>query len=164
MNRDVPRRKNLHLQHYDYSQPGFYFLTICTYHHRSLFGTVVDGIMQLDNAGKMVDQHWKALTKKFENLDLHEHVVMPNHVHGIIEINAPNPDVPLSRIVQWFKTITTNAYIRGVKNEHWPPFRYRFWQRNYYEHVIRNDDSLREISEYICTNPLRWHLDRYYTL
>jgi REP element-mobilizing transposase RayT len=67
---------------------------------------------------------------------------------------------PLPEIVQWFKTMTTNEYIRGVKQSGWPPFRGRLWQRNYYEHIIRNDDELRRIREYITDNPLRWALDR----
>ncbi len=67
---------------------------------------------------------------------------------------------PLPEIVQWFKTMTTNEYIRGVKQSGWPPFYGRLWQRNYYEHIIRNDESLNRIREYIINNPLQWALDR----
>ncbi|MFN3920772.1 MAG: transposase, partial [Methylohalobius sp.] len=67
---------------------------------------------------------------------------------------------PLPKIIQWFKTMTTNEYIRGVKQLGWTPFRGRLWQRNYYEHIIRTEDALRRIRRYIATNPLRWHLDR----
>ena len=66
----------------------------------------------------------------------------------------------LGDIVRWFKTMTTNAYIRGVRENDWTPFDKRLWQRNYYEHVIRNEDSLNETRHYINTNPLRWHLDK----
>ncbi|MFH0939132.1 MAG: transposase [Planctomycetota bacterium] len=67
---------------------------------------------------------------------------------------------PLPEIVQWFKTMTTNEYIRGVKTSGWPTFRGRLWQRNYYEHIIRNDESLQRIQRYIAENPLRWEMDR----
>jgi hypothetical protein len=110
---------------------------------------------------------------------------MPNHFHGIIQINNTNtapvgtdlrvcPDnrvchdnagdhkkgehtgSPLHRMVQWFKTMSTNDYIRNVKNNNWTPFNKKLWQRNYYEHIIRNEKSYLRISEYIRTNPLKW--------
>lgn len=67
---------------------------------------------------------------------------------------------PLHRVVQWFKTMTTNEYIRNVTTKRWKPFSRRLWQRNYYEHVIRNEDKLNKIRQYIQFNPLKWHLDR----
>lgn len=66
----------------------------------------------------------------------------------------------MADIVDWFKTMTTNEYIRGVKGRGWPPFARRLWQRNYYEHIIRNQDELRRIRRYIADNPLQWALDR----
>ena len=95
---------------------------------------------------------------------------MPNHLHGVIKIVGADPCVrpepveysgaPLPKIVQWFKTMTTNAYIRGVKKYGWPQFPGKLWQRSFYEHVIRNDDDLNSIREYIVSNPIRWALDR----
>ncbi|OYT72620.1 MAG: hypothetical protein CFK48_02500 [Armatimonadetes bacterium CP1_7O] len=70
------------------------------------------------------------------------------------------PTMSLGDIVHRFKTMTTKRYADGVKQLGWPPFRGRLWQRNYYEHIIRNEESLQRIREYILTNPLRWHLDR----
>jgi len=69
---------------------------------------------------------------------------------------------PLPKVVQWFKTMTTNDYIRGVKHKNWPSFKGKLWQRNYYEHIIRNDYDLNLIREYIANNPLLWHEDNYY--
>jgi REP element-mobilizing transposase RayT len=66
----------------------------------------------------------------------------------------------LGDVVHRFKTMTTKRYADGVKQLGWPPFRGRLWQRNYYEHIIRNEESLNRIREYIAANPLRWHLDR----
>ena len=69
---------------------------------------------------------------------------------------------PLSTVVQWFKTMSTNEYIRGVKQLGWPPFDRKLWQRNYYEHVIRDDASLQTIAYYIINNPSQWQNDRFY--
>ncbi len=114
---------------------------------------------------------------------------MPNHFHGILQIINTNtvgadlrvcPDngdehengehiekgehagPPLHGMMQWFKTMSTNEYIRNVKNNNWTPFDKKLWQRNYYEHIIRNEKSYLQISEYIRTNPLRWQDDKYY--
>ena len=69
---------------------------------------------------------------------------------------------PLSSVVQWFKTMSTNEYIRGVKQLGWPPFDRKLWQRNYYEHIIRDDTSLQTIAYYIINNPSQWQNDRFY--
>ncbi len=69
---------------------------------------------------------------------------------------------PLHAMIQWFKTMTTNEYIRGVKNNDWPRFNKKLWQRNYYEHIIRNEKSCYQISEYVQTNPVKWQDDKYY--
>ena len=93
---------------------------------------------------------------------------MPNHLHGIITIVGADPCVcpndehtgsPLHRIIQWYKTMTTNEYIKNVKQNSWPPFKKRIWQRNYYEHIIRNDEELKTIRHYIKNNPLNWECD-----
>jgi REP element-mobilizing transposase RayT len=134
----------------------------------------VDAEMRLNDAGRMVEKWWLELNRKFPNVDTDEYRVMPNHFHGIIPITGSvgadlrvGPDgtgehigSPLHRIVQWFKTMTTNEYIRAVKQSRWPPFCGRLWQRNFYEHIIRNEKSLQGIREYIVNNPLQWELDR----
>jgi putative transposase len=71
---------------------------------------------------------------------------------------------PLHRVIQWFKTMTTNEYIRGVKTLGWQPFNGKLWQRNYYEHIIRNEQSYQTISEYIINNPAKWNDDKFYVL
>ena len=70
--------------------------------------------------------------------------------------------LPLHRVVQWFKTMTTNEYIRNVKQNNWPVFNGSLWQRNYYEHIIRNEEELNKIREYIRNNPLNWQIDDYF--
>ena len=107
---------------------------------------------------------------------------MPNHVHGIVlnvgtdpsigpgsdlaeqarlgcEIEHGQTGAPLQKVVQWFKTMTTNEYIRGVKDRAWAPFPGRLWQRNYYEHVIRDEGDLAAVREYIAYNPAKWGED-----
>nr|WP_290668227.1 transposase [Ardenticatena sp.] len=174
-------RRSIRLKGYDYAQPGAYFVTICTQHRACLFGAVVGGEMRVNDAGRMVQRWWDELNRKFPTVQTDAFVVMPNHIHGIIIIHPadthPNDTrdahagkrgvhrgayigAPLPKIVQWFKTMTTNEYIRHVKNDGWPPFHKRLWQRNYYEHIIRNEQSLNRIRRYIVENPLRWYLDR----
>jgi REP element-mobilizing transposase RayT len=188
------RRRSIRLQDYDYTGPGAYFVTICTQERACLFGEVVDAKMQSNDGGRMIEQWWFELNRKFPTVETDEFVVMPNHLHGIViavgadlrvgpvskqtrtarpgaHAGAPlqRPDsaptdvrtsVPLPRIIQWFKTMTTNQYMRGVKTASWPRFNGRLWQRNYYEHVIRNEDSLNRIRQYIVDNPAQWICDR----
>lgn len=178
MENKLPNRKNLRLNDYDYSQAGYYFVTICTESKGSVLGTVVDGLMQLNNAGEMIKNWIVKLNNKEEGIKLDEFVIMPNHIHFIIAIVGADPcvspqgisdnagthmGVPLHTIIQWFKTMSTNEYIKGVKDGKYKPFDKRFWQRNYYEHVIRKDKELHEIREYISNNPKQWELDKYFT-
>ncbi len=165
------QRRSIRLKDYDYSQNGAYFVTICTEDQEYLFGDILKEKMVLNEAGEMIKKWWVETRNKFKNIELDEFVIMPNHFQGIVNIVGADLRVcpenlgehvgsPLHRIVQWFKTMTTNEYIRNVHNNMWKPFLKRLWQRNYYEHVIRNEDELNKIRYYIQTNPLKWHLDR----
>jgi len=176
------RRKNPRLKGYDNSQEGAYFITLCVQGRQCLFGSIVDGAMKLKPAGYMLEKWWNGLERKFPLTKIDIHVAMPNHFHGIIFLLKENQEesspikadvphknaaprgahtgAPLQKIMQWFKTMTTNEYIHGVKEHGWRPFRGQLWQRSFYDHVIRNDESLNRIQEYIATNPQRWELDR----
>jgi len=181
-------RKSIRLKGYDYSQPGLYFVTIATQNREKLFGRVIDNQMQLNIAGKIIEKWFYELENKFANIKCHEMIVMPNHMHCIIQIvgtdvgadlcvcpnnkqnntisgNTASPSgehtgSPLHRVVQWFKTMTTNEYIKMVKQNILPPFDKHIWQRNYWEHIIRNEQSYADISNYIKTNPLKWDIDK----
>lgn len=162
------------------SQARMYFITICVQDRLCLFGDILVGEMKLNDAGKMVEKWFFELENKFPNIQCHEMVVMPNHFHCIIEnmgsIGADlrvcpntNPQIaslgehigsPLYRVMQWFKTMTTNEYIRGVKNLGWLPFDRKLWQRNYWVSIIRNEQSYQRIAQYIIHNPPKWHLDQ----
>ena len=172
-----PRRRSIRLKEFDYAEPGAYFVTIVTQDRSCLFGDILNGQMQLSRAGEAVTRWWLELARKFTTVETDEFVVMPNHCHGIIVIIDPpvgadlrvgpptartgaHIGAPLPMIVQWFKTMSTNEYMRGVKNLGWTPLRGRLWQRNYYEHIIRGEESLNRIRQYILDNPARWEFDR----
>ncbi|PXV61865.1 REP element-mobilizing transposase RayT [Dysgonomonas alginatilytica] len=177
MSNNSHNRHSIRLEGYDYSSSGMYFITICIQNKLCLFGEVIDNEMILNDSGNMVMQIYNELPNKFADIQCHEIIIMPNHLHFIVEnVGADlcvcpmdtNNDLgehigsPLHRIIQWFKTITTNHYINGVKKLGWKPFYKKIWQRNYYEHIIRNGKSYNNITNYIATNPTNWQSDDYY--
>ena len=87
---------------------------------------------------------------------------MPNHIHMILFLEGDHAGSPLPKIVSWFKTMTTNAYIQGVKDNVFPPLEKQFWQRGYYDHIIRNDEDYLRTWQYIDSNPITWSEDNYY--
>lgn len=182
-------RRSIRLKGYDYSRAGLYFITICCKDRAHRFGHISKRLMALNDPGCMIWDWYRELESKFPHIQCHDMVVMPNHIHFIVELGAhpqnvradlrvrPNDDgehinsgehtgsplrVSLSTVVQWFKTMTTNAYIRGVKTLDWDPFNKKLWQRNYYEHIIRNQDSYDRIVEYIANNPSVWEQDKFH--
>ncbi len=176
------RRHSIRLKDYDYSTAGAYFVTLCTFNRQCILGEVFGGEVRLNDIGNVVTNWWLKLVEKFPVLETDACVIMPNHVHGIIRIVGADPcvrpdagtrmgvlpgqgtrtGVPLPRIVQWFKTMTTNQYLRIKRNLVWASFPGRLWQRNYYEHIIRSENALNAIREYIRTNPSQWQDDPEY--
>ncbi|MCD6400671.1 MAG: hypothetical protein J7L73_01965 [Anaerolineales bacterium] len=179
-------RRSIRLKGYDYSQPGAYFITIVTQNREFLFGDVINGKMVLNAAGLMIQNVWNELPKRFSNIEMDETIVMPNHFHGIIKIvgqtlavtphddseiiNAagmrPTPTgaytegrKTIGDIIGAFKSITTHEYIIGVKNNKWMVFCGKLWQRNYWEHIVRNEMELNRIRKYIINNPINWNSD-----
>ena len=114
----------------------------------------------------MIEKYWREIPEHYPNVILDVFVIMPNHIHGILIID--NVRVPLvgtqtvGNIIGAFKSLTTNEYICGVKNGKFPPFEKRIWQRNYYEHIIRNEQSLEKIQNYIIHNPQKWQDDKFF--
>ncbi|MDD2165558.1 transposase [Glaesserella parasuis] len=160
-----PQRKIIRLQKYDYSQNGFYFITVCINNKLCLLGDIYENKTILNDAGKMIEYWYKEIEKHFNYVYCLDYVIMPNHIHFILNIeNSENDKSPsLFSIIQWFKTMTTNHYIRNVKENNWAYFNKRLWQRSYYEHIIRNEKSYIEICEYIQNNPLNWQLDKLFS-
>lgn len=168
------RRKSIRLRGYDYSQAGAYFITVCTKDRKELLGTIRDGKMRASPIGRIVQACWAALPTHYPNVQLDAFVVMPNHVHGIIVILDDDPNrkqvgeglrpsptgktrnrPPLSEIVRAFKSFSARRI-----NEQTARGGESFWQRGYYDHIIRHERSLERIRDYILTNPLRWQYDR----
>ena len=181
-------RRSVRMPSYDYAQPGAYFVTICTHERAHLFGEIANGQMCLSACGQIVQTCWLAVPHHFSSVRLDAFVVMPNHFHAVVQICGSDiagpalpqgvaidscvDDVPvtasqsstvragtmagsLSAIIQNFKSVTTRAI---NQSDHAPAA--RVWQRNYYEHVIRNEKELMTIRQYILNNPLKWGLDR----
>ena len=164
-NSDTYKRKPLRLVGYDYSNPGLYFITICSQNHVNRFGKIENDDMILNDAGKMIERWYYELENKFQDVKCYEMVVMPNHFHFIIQnhgLLGKNAGSSLLEIVQWFKTMTTNEYIRGVKQLGWNRFDGKLWQRSYWDHIIRNQKTYESICEYIFYNPLNWKDDQLY--
>ncbi len=171
-------RRSIRLKDYDYSQAGAYFVTICVQGRECLFGDVVNHEMHYNDAGKMICAEWETLTQRFPTVELDEWVAMPNHLHGIIGIvdsvraslvdtpdragmnPAPTSKSTLGDIVGAFKSLSTHQYIEGVHNKGWLAFYKKLWQRNYHEHIVRNERELEAIRKYIRNNPKQWMLDR----
>ena len=160
------RRKTVRIPDYDYSANGCYFITVCTHARAHVFGEIVGATLcgRPGDPHKMVEAWMQELERKFPDVRLGPHVVMPNHVHYILEKTdcraGDHTGSPLRDVVGWFKTMTTNDYIRRVKNGELAPFAGRLWQRNYYEHVIRNEEDYLQTAAYIENNPARWEEDR----
>jgi len=161
MNNMIHPRKNIRLPYYDYTSKGIYFITICTKDREAYFGTITNGKLLLNDAGEMIEHIWQTIPNRFSSVSLHKYIIMPNHFHAIVEINHATT-IQLGSIIGAFKSISTNRYINGVRNQNWKPFEKRLWQRNYYEHVIRNERSYRVLTEYIQNNPLSWEKDMFY--
>ncbi|MEZ4522994.1 MAG: transposase [Thermomicrobiales bacterium] len=162
MNR--PERKLPRLRSYDYALPGAYFVTICVADRMPRFGEIVGARVDLNAAGRMVQEQWRRLSDRFPHVKIDAHVVMPNHVHAILEINTSEiaGRESLSDIVGAFKSRTSRAYADGVRDAGWPPFERRLWQQSFYDHIVRDDHDLNRIRDYIANNPARWHEDREY--
>jgi len=171
VNPSLPHRKNLRLPEFDYSQNGSYFVTIVTHDRKHLFGEVVKGEVVLDEVGRMVEGVWASIPAHFPQVELGEFVIMPNHIHGIISITVgarhavplqPNPfeefgqPVPgsLPTIIRSFKSASSRMFHQfpNYAGDH-------LWQRNYYEHIIRNERDHLAIYDYILANPMNWEKD-----
>ncbi|OGI19769.1 MAG: hypothetical protein A3B68_08125 [Candidatus Melainabacteria bacterium RIFCSPHIGHO2_02_FULL_34_12] len=156
----IHNRRSIRLKEYDYSEPGYYFLTICTHNRQILF--------ENQSSVEMIQKWWRALPSKFFNVQIDAFIVMPDHIHGIINITVgadqrvcpklirgKHIGLPLPAIIQWYKTMTTNEYIQNVEKYNWVHFDRKLWQRNYYERIIRNEKELNRKREYVINNRIK---------
>ena len=149
MEQNLPRRKNLRYAYHDYSLPGGYFITVCTHRRQYFFGDVVGDQMILNRAGQLAHDAWLA---SFDYFGLAEDafVVMPNHFHAVVM--KPDASLTLGQLVGHFKSRVAKS-IRLFN----PDFA---WQRGYYERVIRCEEELKQMREYVIENPARWAEDK----
>ena len=181
---NIHHRRSIRLPGYDYSQAGSYFVTICAYRRQCIFGDIVDGQMRLNQYGEIVADTYQWLCQRYPYLYSDEWIIMPNHFHAIMVItdqpcldtdtpcrgvsrNAPTTNKqhhadainkqrkPLGRLIGAFKTVSTKK-INILRDAPGTPL----WQRNYYEHIIRNPDAMNKIRQYIVNNPLSWEIDQ----
>ncbi len=176
---DLPNRKHLRLQTYDYSLPGAYFITICTHKRQHLFrmescaknypyapisernGTQAvpyANKISIPPANELVHKWIKETERKF-SISIPKYIIMPDHIHLLIFIEEQHADRSLPEIIHWFKTMTTNDYIHAVKAELLPPFHQKIWQKSYYDHVVRNDEDYEQTWQYIENNPTQRLID-----
>jgi putative transposase len=178
---DRHHRRSVRLKGHDYAQPGAYFVTVCTRERESVLGRIVDSELRLSPIGEIVERNWHDIPARFPGIALDAFVVMPNHIHGIITVTdarhrrglinqtptqgtlTDRPDwilmksdaMVLGKVVRHFKARITKMIHDSASDT----FR---WQRNYYEHVIRNDEELDAIRQYILSNPATWPTDENY--
>ena len=185
-NEQLPIRKRLRLWEHDYSQRGYYFLTLCTHNRQQLFvNSTVNDEMQIvlsDYPQNQLIEKWLSKLEERFQVIVDQYVIMSDHLHLILAIdhqappegtsetnsendfrerpvcrsesNYQNSD-SIAKIMQWFKTMTTNEYIQNVKSGSFPPFEKQMWQKSYYDHIIRNYDDYANIRFYIVNNPMK---------
>lgn len=161
-NPKLPNRKSLRLKGYDYASTGYYFITIDARKHLWLFGTIKDGKMYPNKLGEIIAEEWEFTSERRRNVKLHEYVVMPNHFHALVEIryseNKSNiageykaPSQTLSSIVRGFKgAVTSKNNSLNLGNEN------GVWHTNFNDQVIRNNQHLINVKNYINDNVKNW--------
>jgi len=170
-NPESHHRRSIRLKEYDYAQAGMYFVTVCAQNRECLFGEVIDEEMRLNGVGQIVEAQWQKTASLRPQIKLDAYVVMPNHFHGIIFILNNRRGVlqyAPTRDRQSFRSPsqTVGAIIRGFKSAAAKEINLSrgtpglpVWQRNYHEHIIRDENELNRIREYIVLNPARWKDD-----
>jgi len=151
---NVHHRRSIRLKEFDYSLPGAYFVTIVTYERSNLFGEMEKEKVNLNQTGKLVSNEWLRLQTRFPGVEIDEFVIMPNHLHGVIIITATESTQTLGSIVGSFKS-STSRLINALQRTKGIPI----WQRNYYEHIIRDEEELNRVRQYIANNPSQWNKD-----
>ncbi len=189
-NPEIHKRRSIRLKGYDYAQAGLYFITICCQDRIYRFGKIENNEMILNEYGIIAYNEWQKLSERFQNFELDVFQIMPNHMHGIIVLNDPvragftpaqnanaqnpenaqithagiragaSPAPTISDIVGAYKSLVTNRCLEIYKSKN--ETMGKLWQRNYYEHIIRNEQSYQNISNYIINNPAKWMQDRFY--
>ena len=151
------RKKPNRLVGYDYSAPGYYFLTICANNHECLFGRIlseneqIPAVMELNAAGQTVQAAIAEIPLHYSGVELDKFTIMPNHIHMILVIKDGIANGPsIHTVIQQFKRAVSMKIGRSI------------WQPRFYDHIIRSEKEYQEIWKYIDNNPAKWALDKYY--
>jgi putative transposase len=162
----IKKRKYLRLHGWDYTSPGCYFVTICVKNKECFLADVVNEKVVPNEFGKIVESRWKRLRNQYRYLKLDAFVVMPNHVHGLMRIFndsiVTGRDLSLPTIAEKIKSLSDiiGAFkTTSSKEIHLAGFPNFFWQRSFYEKIIRSEAEARKVQEYICNNPANWDYD-----
>ncbi len=149
---EYPTRKGIRLQNFDYSSVSYYFLTVCSYEKRCIFGS----LSRDSEIGAIVREELKEIPNRYDGVMLDHYVIMPNHIHMILVLEGEtffHPDV--SHIVSCFKAGVTRKIRKKYPN-------LKVWQRTFYDHIIRGKEDYENIWNYIENNPLKWEEDRFH--
>ena len=163
--KELPQRKPNRLRGYDYSQSGWYFITVCTKNKEELFGLIENRQMILNEHGNIVKQEIEKIPTIRKECVVHEFVVMPNHIHLVVEIKiieTRRDDCHLRDDCHRPLRKSIPYMVQGLKGAVTRRLGFSPWQRNYHDHIIRNDKDYIRIAEYIINNPTRWQEDRFY--
>ena len=161
MIKSLPKRKQNRLREFDYSTNGAYFITICTQGKKCILGNIVgEGLcalptINLSPIGEEIEKSIKYINDNYDNIKIVKHIIMPNHIHLLIEINnqtGGHGDPPLQSIIGQLKSYTTHKYGKQL------------WQRSYYDHIIRNEEDYLNVWEYINSTAGKWTEDKYYII
>ena len=172
----LPSRRSVRLQGYNYRQKGAYFVTICAYQKSCLFGQIRDGGMVVNDLGMVINECWQQISQVRRGVETDAFVVMPNHIHGIIfklDVEPVDSAAQSFRENRLSASISRSASLGVIVGQFKRAVAIRsralaiqpkqpVWQRSFYEHIIRNERSLDDIRKYIVENPARWHDDSLY--
>jgi REP element-mobilizing transposase RayT len=158
---------------YDYSQSGSYFVTICSKNRENIFGKIikknVEAVLapawyqiELSIIGQIIFTQWQDIQNRYDNVGLDKFIIMPNHLHGIILINKKRVETSatptIGQIIRSFNSISAREYLLYIKNNQINAS-VKIWQRSFYDRIIRGEESLKKIREYILNNPINWKDD-----
>ena len=176
-------RRSTRLEGRNYAQPGMYCVTICTHERECALGKIEDGKMRLSREGEIIQPWWMEIRAHFQHVEIDSFVIMPNHIHAIVTLKPGRGEVSSPRSPQYTSTTTRKPQGDGTSPlPKWEPtlgqviayfkyqstkavneiegtFRAKFWQRGFYDHVIRDKADLTRTRRYILENPINWPLD-----
>lgn len=157
-------RRSIRLPGFNYSSANWYYVTICVQDRKCFLGKIINGNLYLLPFGHLVHKFIATIDQHYPGVNIDIFQIMPNHIHLIIILGShgrtQGPAPTLGAIIQRFKTMTTHNYLDGMKIFGWKQFNGKLWQRDYYEHIVRDETDLNRIREYIHNNVTNWHRDK----